>query len=116
MIPVLFDAELDLMLTYPEIDPVIFSIFGLKIRWYGLMYVLGFLAAWWLARSRHRWRFIIEALVALQAKAQAAAIAARLEDKNPIVLAIMVGGLIPAAELLARLRALVRRGSGLADP
>ena len=30
-------------------------------------------------------------------------IAGRLEEKNPIVLAIMVGGLIPAAELLARL-------------
>ena len=42
------------MLTYPEIDPVIFSIFGLKIRWYGMMYVLGFLAGWWLARRRSR--------------------------------------------------------------
>ena len=42
------------MLTYPEIDPVIFSIFGLKIRWYGMTYVLGFLAGWWLARRRAR--------------------------------------------------------------
>jgi prolipoprotein diacylglyceryltransferase len=42
------------MLTYPEIDPVIISIFGLKIRWYGMMYVLGFLAGWWLARRRSR--------------------------------------------------------------
>ena len=42
------------MLTYPEIDPVILSIFGLKIRWYGMMYVLGFLAGWWLARRRSR--------------------------------------------------------------
>ena len=42
------------MLTYPEIDPVIISIFGLKIRWYGMMYVLGFLAGWWLARRRAR--------------------------------------------------------------
>lgn len=40
------------MLTYPEIDPVIFSIGFLKIRWYGLMYVLGFVAAWLLARHR----------------------------------------------------------------
>jgi len=40
------------MLTYPEIDPVIFSIGFLKIRWYGLMYVIGFLLAWWLARNR----------------------------------------------------------------
>ena len=54
MILVLFDAEQDLMLTYPEIDPVIFSIGFLKIRWYGLMYVIGFLLAWWLARRRSR--------------------------------------------------------------
>ena len=40
------------MLTYPEIDPIIFSIGPLKIRWYGLMYVIGFLFAWWLARRR----------------------------------------------------------------
>ena len=40
------------MLTYPEIDPVIFSIGFLKIRWYGLMYVVGFVAGWWLARRR----------------------------------------------------------------
>ena len=40
------------MLTYPEIDPVIFGIGPLKIRWYGLMYVVGFLAGWWLARKR----------------------------------------------------------------
>ncbi len=33
------------MLTYPHIDPVIISLGPLKIRWYGLMYVLGFLAA-----------------------------------------------------------------------
>ena len=40
------------MLTYPEFDPVIFSIGFLKIRWYGLMYVIGFLLAWWLAKRR----------------------------------------------------------------
>ena len=40
------------MLTYPEIDPIIFSIGFLKIRWYGLMYVIGFLIAWWLAKRR----------------------------------------------------------------
>ena len=48
------------MLTYPEIDPVIFSIFDLKIRWYGMMYVVGFLVGWWLARRRSRqawWQF-----------------------------------------------------------
>jgi len=40
------------MLTYPEIDPVIFAIGPLKIRWYGLMYVVGFLLGWWLAKRR----------------------------------------------------------------
>jgi len=40
------------MIVYPKIDPIIFSIGAVKIRWYGLMYVLGFLAAWWLARKR----------------------------------------------------------------
>lgn len=54
MIPVFLDAKRDAMLTYPEIDPVIFSIGFLKIRWYGLMYVVGFVLAWWLARRRCR--------------------------------------------------------------
>ena len=42
------------MIVYPNIDPVIFAIGPVKIRWYGLMYVLGFLVAWWLARRRAR--------------------------------------------------------------
>ena len=48
------------MLTYPEIDPVIFSIGPLAIRWYGLMYVAGFIAAWILAgrRSKASWSVI----------------------------------------------------------
>ena len=40
------------MLTFPEIDPIIFSIGPLAVRWYGLMYVVGFLLGWWLARRR----------------------------------------------------------------
>jgi phosphatidylglycerol:prolipoprotein diacylglycerol transferase len=40
------------MLAYPQLDPVAFSIGPLHVRWYGLMYLLGFLAAWWLARRR----------------------------------------------------------------
>ena len=31
-------------MTYPQIDPVIFAIGPLQVRWYGLMYVLGFAA------------------------------------------------------------------------
>ncbi len=40
------------MLTYPHIDPIALSLGPLKVRWYGLMYVVGFIAAWWLARRR----------------------------------------------------------------
>jgi phosphatidylglycerol:prolipoprotein diacylglycerol transferase len=40
------------MLVYPDIDPVALALGPLKIRWYGLMYVLGFLGAWFLARRR----------------------------------------------------------------
>jgi phosphatidylglycerol:prolipoprotein diacylglycerol transferase len=40
------------MLIYPEIDPVALQLGPVKIHWYGLMYVVGFIAAWWLARRR----------------------------------------------------------------
>lgn len=35
-------------MTFPQIDPVIFSLGPLKVRWYGLMYVLGFTASYFL--------------------------------------------------------------------
>ncbi|MDH5736115.1 MAG: prolipoprotein diacylglyceryl transferase [Gammaproteobacteria bacterium] len=43
------------MLTYPNIDPVAISLGSLKIHWYGLMYLIGFVAAWKLGmlRARH---------------------------------------------------------------
>lgn len=40
------------MINYPHISPIIFSVGPFAIRWYGLMYVLGFAAGWWLARRR----------------------------------------------------------------
>ena len=40
------------MLNYPQIDPVALQLGPLKIHWYGLMYLGGFLAAWWLANWR----------------------------------------------------------------
>src|SRR5512134_1214198 len=40
------------MLVHPDIDPVAFSIGPLAVRWYGLMYLAGFAAAWWLGRRR----------------------------------------------------------------
>lgn len=43
------------MLDYPRIDPVAISLGPLQIHWYGLMYVAGLVAAWWLGRRRaHR--------------------------------------------------------------
>jgi len=40
------------MLVYPIVDPVAFSMGPLKVHWYGLMYLFGFIAAWGLARFR----------------------------------------------------------------
>ena len=40
------------MLTFPEIDPVALAIGPVKIHWYGLMYLMGFAAFWFLARLR----------------------------------------------------------------
>jgi phosphatidylglycerol---prolipoprotein diacylglyceryl transferase len=42
------------MLPFPNIDPVIFSVGPLQLRWYGLMYVLGFLGAYFLIRGQDR--------------------------------------------------------------
>jgi len=39
-------------LHFPNIDPVLLSIGPISIRWYGLMYLLGFLFATWLANRR----------------------------------------------------------------
>ena len=40
------------MLTYPHIDPVAFSLGPLSVRWYGLMYLAGFVAFIALGRWR----------------------------------------------------------------
>ncbi len=40
------------MLIHPDFDPVAFSLGPLHVRWYGLMYLLGFLAGWALGRHR----------------------------------------------------------------
>lgn len=40
------------MLTYPNIDPVAISVGPLQIHWYGIMYLLAFAAAWFLAWKR----------------------------------------------------------------
>ena len=36
-------------ITFPQIDPIIFSVGPISLRWYGLMYLVAFGLAWWLA-------------------------------------------------------------------
>ncbi len=42
------------MMTFPDIDPVIFGFGPLQVRWYGLMYVLGFTASYFLVLKQIR--------------------------------------------------------------
>jgi phosphatidylglycerol:prolipoprotein diacylglycerol transferase len=42
------------VIQYPEIDPVAFGIGPLQVRWYGLMYLAGFVLGWLGARIRAR--------------------------------------------------------------
>lgn len=39
-------------IVFPNIDPVIFSISPVVLHWYGLMYLVGFVFALWLAKRR----------------------------------------------------------------
>lgn len=78
------------MLAYPEIDPIIFSlgpfatpwftIGPLAVRWYGLMYVLGFTASYFLVRhqiNRHSFKQL----------------AKHFEDLNLVlILSVVIGG------------------------
>ena len=40
------------MLTYPDINPVAFSLGAFKVHWYGIMYLAAFASAWWMASKR----------------------------------------------------------------
>ena len=40
------------MLTYPNIDPIAVQLGPISIHWYGIMYMLAFASAWWLAMRR----------------------------------------------------------------
>ncbi|WP_417913170.1 prolipoprotein diacylglyceryl transferase [Candidatus Electronema sp. TJ] len=53
------------MLAYPDIDPVIFAVGPFAVRWYGLMYVLGFTASYLLVRQQARrlgWQQMLDQL------------------------------------------------------
>jgi phosphatidylglycerol---prolipoprotein diacylglyceryl transferase len=40
------------MLRYPDISPIAISLGPVQIHWYGIMYVVAFAVAWWLARRQ----------------------------------------------------------------
>ncbi len=42
------------MLKFPGFNPIAFQIGPIRVHWYGIMYLLGFACAWWLARRRAR--------------------------------------------------------------
>ncbi len=40
------------MFVYPEFDPIALQVGPLAVRWYGITYLVGFAAAWYLAKRR----------------------------------------------------------------
>ncbi len=42
------------MFVHPEFDPVAFQLGPLKVHWYGIMYLLAFVSAYWLMQYRTR--------------------------------------------------------------
>ncbi len=53
------------MLTFPQIDPILFSLGPFHVRWYGLMYIIGFLACYLLVSyqsKKFKWDRLIEHL------------------------------------------------------
>ena len=68
------------MLKFPEIDPIIVSIGPISLRWYGLMYVFGFMATFFLVRRQIRQRGLTE-------------LAAQFDNLNMVLLlSLVVGG------------------------
>jgi phosphatidylglycerol---prolipoprotein diacylglyceryl transferase len=44
------------MIPFPHIDPVLIRVGPLAVRWYGVMFIIAFVGAWWLAQRRApRW-------------------------------------------------------------
>ena len=53
------------MLTFPQVDPIIFSLGPFHVRWYGLMYIIGFLACYLLVSyqaKKFKWDRLLEHL------------------------------------------------------
>src|SRR5208337_1269104 len=49
-----FSPRRNQMIPYPHINPVLFSIGPVHVRWYGVMYVLGFIASYFLIQKQQR--------------------------------------------------------------
>ena len=47
------------LMEFPNINPVAFDLGFIRIHWYGITYLLGFAAAWWLALKRTELKFIV---------------------------------------------------------
>lgn len=47
------------MLIFPYIDPIAFNLGPVKVHWYGLMYLVGFMGAWGLATWRTK-KYLLE--------------------------------------------------------
>lgn len=47
------------MLKFPNIDPIAFSIGPIDVHWYGIAYLCGFAAAWWVAIRRAGYKHTI---------------------------------------------------------
>ena len=68
------------MLPFPEIDPIIFSLGPLHVRWYGLMYVIGFMASYTLVQKQIK-EFVFKPL------------ASHFENLNMVlILSVILGG------------------------
>jgi phosphatidylglycerol:prolipoprotein diacylglycerol transferase len=53
------------MLTFPQIDPILFSLGPFHVRWYGLMYIIGFVACYLLVSyqaKKFKWDRLLEHL------------------------------------------------------
>ena len=48
------EPGLESMIEFPHFDPVAIRLGPVAVRWYGLMYLVGFAAAWWLGQRRAR--------------------------------------------------------------
>ena len=42
------------MIYFHDIDPIALSLGPIKVHWYGIMYLLGFTAAWLLGRAANQ--------------------------------------------------------------